>query len=665
MFSIVHIILLPKPPRLSANCAPLRNGASHTNGANGVSGYPSPLEAPSRFVDALASLGLGSTGSASAGVSVFTAILPSTDGYVSRADFLQLRLQDCPFSIRKIQECVSPLKKYTACRLSPATANSEDSLALVIGQAAGVIQWADLEASVSILDLQRHLLGLTHELRRRLNDAPWLTPHPIARRRVALIRGRPNITAGGPVYRAARALGLDLVIIDDEGHWLQPDTDENKMHREAFLATDMTEDSGVVDRILASIARYPLPIHGIFTLSDNFFVATARVASSLHLPTSPVSAFETSVDKYRSRLLQDAPGQTARVSSVAELHALLSPTSNSTQPPAAFTPAFPVIVKPTKGWSSECVSKVSDPADLALAVQKATARHGSAAVIEPFFDGPEIDANFVLLDGQVLFFEIADEPPCQADARGASVHDTFSPEALTLPSALPAGEQEVVREMLRGVLVKAGFRTGVFHVEARVVGSQMEYQRDGESGVVDLVRREAGTVLPEEKAVCKLIEINARPPGYRVSVPSRHTYGVDFFAAHMLAAVGDADRLRMAARPFDHAVEGRTAGAQYWSRLVYIPAPKDGVVRWSSGLSPCEELKRRRPDLREKIVVAVDYCVPGERVGTYTDGARTYVAHLLVCSRVSRKEAIELGDKVLEAFQIEVECGKSGDESAM
>ena len=480
-----------------------------------------------------------------------------------------------------------------------------------------------------------------------------------------MIRGRPNITAGGPVYRAARALGLDLVIIDDEGHWLQPDTEENRMHREAFLATDMTEDSGVADRILASIARYPLPIHGVFTLSDNFFVTAARVASALHLPTSPVSAFETSVDKYRSRLLQDAPGQTARVSSVAELHALLSPTSNSTQSPAPFTPTFPVIVKPTKGWSSECVSKVSDPADLTLAVQKATARHGSAAVIEPFFDGPEIDANFVLLDGQVLFFEIADEPPCQADARGASVHDTFSPEALTLPSALPAGEQEVVRETLRGVLVKAGFRTGVFHVEARVVGSRLEYRRDGEAGVVDLVRREAGTVLPEEKAACKLIEINARPPGYRVSVPSRHTYGVDFFAAHMLAAVGDADRLRMAARPFDHAVEGRTRGAQYWSRLVYIPAPKDGVVRWSSGLSPCEELKRRRPDLREKIVVAVDYCVPGERVGMYTDGARTYVAHFLVCSRVSRREAIEIGDEVLEAFQIEVDDGVSGEDSAV
>ncbi|KAK4040268.1 hypothetical protein C8A01DRAFT_15813 [Parachaetomium inaequale] len=639
-------------PPLDTPPSPLSavNGNS-TNGVNGTNGHRSHPQPSSRFIDTLTNLGLGPSNSAHAGVSVFTAILPSTDGYVARSDFLQLRLQDFPFAISKMVECVGPLKKYTACRLSPASVNSEDGLASLIEQAAGVIQWGGLAASVSILGLQQYLLGLTHELRDRLNNAPWLAPHPIARKRVALIRGRPNLTAGGPVYRAARALGLDLVIVDDEGHWLQPDTDDNRLHREAFLAVDMTEDSGVADRITAAIARYPLPIHGVFTLSDNFFVTAARVAAALGLPTNPVSAFETSVDKYRSRLLQDAPGHTARVSSVDELNALLcsSPAGNGGHTP--FTPVYPLIVKPTKGWSSECVSKVSSPSDLALAVEKATSRHGSAAVIEPFFDGPEIDVNFVLLDGEILFWEIADEPPCQADKRDASVLDTFSPEALTLPSALPEAEQQVARETLRELLVRVGFRTGVFHVEARVVNSGCEY-RDVGGGVVDFVRKKEDD---GEKAACKLIEINARPPGYRVSVPSRHTYGVDFFAAHMLAAVGDHDRLRLAARPFEHACEGRTSGAQYWSRLVYVPAPKEGVVRWSSGLSPCEQLKRRRPDLREKIVVAVDYCVPGERVGLYTDGARTYVAHLLVCSRVSRRDAIEAGEEVLRSFTIEVE----------
>jgi biotin carboxylase len=444
-------------------------------------------------------------------------------------------------------------------------------------------------------------------------------------------------------------LGLDLVIIDDDGHWLQADTEENKMHREAFLATDMTEDSGVVDRIIDSIARYSLPIHGVFTLSDNFFVTTARVAEALGLPASPVSAFETSVDKYRSRLLQDAPGHTARVSSVDELESLLTSTPTDQRP--AFTPQFPMIVKPTRGWSSECVSKVNTPSDLSVAVQKATSRHGSAAVIEPFFDGPEIDVNFVLLDGEILFSEIADEPPCQGDSHTATVHDTFSPEALTLPSALPANEQAIAKSTLRDILVNLGFRTGVFHVEARMVNSSCEYRADAD-GVIDLLPK---SVLPAEKPACKLIEINARPPGYRVSVPSRHTYGVDFFAVHMLAAVADHQRLPLVARSFDHSYSEGLSGAQYHSRLVYIPAPAAGVVRWPTGLSPCEELKRRRPDLADKIVLGVDYCVPGERVQMETDGARTYVAHLLVASRVGRREAIEIGEEVLRGFRITVE----------
>ncbi|KAL2256462.1 hypothetical protein VTK26DRAFT_1630 [Humicola hyalothermophila] len=449
------------------------------------------------------------------------------------------------------------------------------------------------------------------------------------------------------------------------------------MHREAFLATDMTEDSGVVGRIINSITCYPLPIHGVFTLSDNFFVTVAKVAQALGLPTSPVSAFETSVDKYRSRLLQDAPGHTARVGSLDELDALLQSGTMGQRP--AFTPKFPMIVKPTKGWSSECVSKVNNLADLGVAVLKATARHGSAAVIEPFFDGPEVDVNFVLLDGEILFSEIADEPPCEADSRSATVHHTFSPEALTLPSALPPNEQSIAISTLRDILVKLGFRTGVFHVEARMVNSACEYRRtaDNDDGIIDLVRKPP-SALPEDQAACKLVEINARPPGYRVTVPSRHTYGVDFFAAHMLAAVGDLDRLRLVARPFDHhpsphADDGshhhhqptpaaaplpHDRGAQYHARLVYVPAPRAGTIRWPAGLPPCEELKRRRPDLAERIVLAVDYCAPGDRVNTHTDGARTYVAHLLVVSRESRAEAVRLGEEVLREMRVAVE----GDE---
>lgn len=559
--------------------------------ANGRNNQRECQNPSSHLIHALHEAGCTSIKFATTSISIFTCILPSTSGYVSRSDFLRLRLQVFPSPIAHIHDRLQPLQRYNAI-----VVDTEASILPLVKHAAGIVQWADIDNSISIADLQVRLLDLTRELKCRLDHAPWLSAQPIPRKRIALVRGRPNIIAGGPVYRAAEALGLDLVIISEEGHWLQPETDENTKHREAFISTDMTEDEDVVKRLVAAVKSYPFPIDGIFTLSDNFFVAVARAAESLGLPTSPVSAYETSVDKYRSRILQDEPGKTARVTNLAELDALL-------QKPDQFSAAFPMIVKPTKGWSSEGVCKVSKGEDLAVAVEKATARHGSAAVIEPFFEGPEIDVNFVLLDGEILFCEIADEPPCQADASDASVHATFSPEALTLPSALPAHEQETAKTTLRDVLVNLGFRTGVFHVEARMVNSSCEY-RDIGDGIIDLLPK---ATLPLGKPACRLVEINARPPGFRVTLPSKQTYGVDYFAAHLLAAVGDGSRLQMIARPFHHAVPGCPAGSQYWSPLVYLPMPDEGTVHWLEGLSPCELLKRRRPDIAEHIVMAMDY----------------------------------------------------------
>jgi len=556
-----------------------------------------------------------------------------------------------------VRDCLRPLEMYrhiwapSKCARLTTSSDSEADLLNLIHYATGIVQWADPSDPDFSAKPDLRLESLVDELRRRLN-ALHLCPQPLARKRVALVRGRPNMTAGSPVYFAAQSLGVRLVIVDEAGHWLQANTDENMALREAFLVTDMAEDAGIVDRITETLRAYPLPIHGIFTLSDNFFVAVASVAAALGLPTCPVSAFETSVDKYLSRLLQASPSQTARVDSIEELQDLMSPpVDSSSSPHGVFTPSFPAVVKPTKGWSSECVSKVNNIQDLTIAVTKATGRHGGSAVIEPFFAGPEIDVNFVLLDGEILFCEISDEQPCAADADSATVDDNFSSAALTLPSALPTEEQEAARTTLHDILVNLGFRTGVFHVEARIVHSRYEYRRLG-TGVLDLVAKSTAQA-PTEEACCRLIEINARPPGYRVTLASKYTYGVDFFAAQILAAVGDDERLRLVAQPFSsRGPPESTGGSQCWTRLVFIPAPRAGIVKSDQ---PCEELKRRRPDLARHIVAAVDYYQLGDRVPLFTDGASTFVAHVLVSSRGSRLEAITVSEDVRQGFKMEIE----------
>lgn len=581
---------------------------------------------------------------AARGLEVFTLIFPTESGYASRSDFVHIRMQNCP-GIVSVRSCLCPLEKYDTICGGATTVEGiarEHELPSLVDHAAAVLQWTSIRHPSTSEEVQRYLLNITEELGYRLNS-PWLCPRPISRQRAALVRGRPNTIAGDPVYLAAEALGVDLVIVDEQGHWLQANTDENEKRREAFLPVDLTEDAEIVIRIVSALRDYPLPIHGVFTLSDNFFVVVARVAAALGLPTCPLPSFETAADKYLSRLLQDSPGQTARVNNIDELQMLIDHGKD-------FSPSFPMVVKPANGWGSECVSKVNNREDLVTAVQRAINRQRGAAVIEPFFDGPEIDVNFILLRGEILFWEISDEPPCDADARDATVEHTFSPIALTLPSSLPVEEQELAKSTLHDILVKLGFHTGVFHVEARIVHSNCEYRNVGHS-VTDLALKPE-TQAANQKPSCHLLEINARPPAYRVTSAIRHTYGVDYFAAHILRSIGDDDRLVLAAQPFNFAnATDRTKASQCWSQLLYIPAPSAGTVRSDA---PCEDLKRHH--LAAQIAVASDYYQKGDKVSVYTDGARTFVAHILTFSTTSRQDVLQISNEIRRSYSIEIEA---------
>ena len=561
-------------------------------------------------------------------------VLPSASGYVARADFLEMRLKDCP-RVGSFHGFLEPLERCESLNINHL---QDYSLLDVIKKSAGVIL---LKAATAVEEIGSALKFLEKDLEARLNIR-WVLDQPICSKRIALVRGRPNAGVGDPVYRAASALGVKLVIVDEESHWLRPDTMENRRRREAFLVTDMNEDHGIVSRIVHSIKQYPLYVDGIFTLSDNFLIAVAAAATQLGLPTCPVSAFETSVDKYLSRLLEADDGQTARVNNIAELKTLMT-TQKTTE--RTFAPRYPMIVKPTKGWSSECVAKVSNEEEMFIAVESACGRHGGSAVIESYIDGPEIDVNFILCHGEIVFVEIVDELPSRGDAKDAAIHDNFSETGLMFPSMLPDEEQRNAITTLRDMLVKLGFVTGSFHVEARIENSSMEYRNVG--GVTDLA---PASYKPTASPRCRLIEINARPAGFRVTLATKNTYGVDFFAAQILAAVGDLDRLKALSQPFQTTVA--TNGAQYWSRVVYIAVPRSGIVKQEDA---CADLLQRCPDLVPYISIAHCYFTKGDWVTSVADGATSFFAHFLVFFRQSRQHAMEIAGRVQAEFRIELE----------
>lgn len=298
-------------------------------------------------------------------------IFPAQDGYVTRSDFLEQRLECCEF-VAKSVSFVSPLQAITGiapCQVT--TTNVADILTKSVG---GIL------VRVASDDPALVLTGMDKELSNKLSF-PWIVPGPLRRKRVAWVQGRENIDVSRRAYEAARALGITLVLMDNEGHWLQ---DEAWSHlRESFVPLDIEIDHGLAQRIVDAIRAYPHPIDGIVTISDFRLPAIARACEILGLPTAPYEAYAIAKDKAKTRMLEPDAHESFTVSSVEELQTALDSRSSSSL-------QFPLIVKPCHGYNSDCVSKVWNETDLAEAVRRASARHADAkdantnVVVEPY-----------------------------------------------------------------------------------------------------------------------------------------------------------------------------------------------------------------------------------------------------------------------------------------
>lgn len=91
-----------------------------------------------------------------------------------------------------------------------------------------------------------------------------------------------------------------------------------------------------------------------------------------------------------------------------------------------------------------------------------------------------MDVNFILHGGHILFFEIADDFPSTGDTHGEDMNSDFWENSNVLPSCYPANEYACVRDSMYELLLRLGFRTGVFHLEARLQNSSMAFaMKDG------------------------------------------------------------------------------------------------------------------------------------------------------------------------------------------
>ncbi|KDB20057.1 hypothetical protein H109_07974 [Trichophyton interdigitale MR816] len=553
-------------------------------------------------------------------------ILVPSNGYLYRTDVLELRMQNSAF-VGSVIRFPAPSDGHFS--LVAAAETGKCNFLTLLSSAPGA-----LLAKQSLTSHPEAFAVLEEELRVRLSFN-WVLPTKPKIRKVALIGGRPVFDIHKKSYghqgtfEAALALGILVDVVDRPGHWLEGET--YSYLRNDFVAVDMTNDTELPLRIAEALKGKG--IHGIVTFSDEVVVATAKAAEILGLPTESPQAILCAHNKYETRKLLDTNNtqtQTLRLESAVQLD----------DPPVAMKVAYmqyPLIVKPCRDGASRGVRKVNNYAGMRQAVQQLEESGFSkyGILLETYIDGPEVDANFVLWEGEILFCEISDELPCQADAMDATISDNFAETIMLLPSRLDPKETQLIQSSLHQSLLKLGFRSGVFHVEARVRNSSMRYiQTDGILDLADAAPSTAEKAKPD----VFLIEVNARPPGLQCVFATTYTYGVDFYGLQFLRALEDRERFMALSRAF-------SCHAQYWCAIVMIPIHRPNIIVPND---LCERVIEQLPEITPHMSRA-------ERI-TWTEvvspvGGTGFIGYFLLYSRTSRRHLLEVGGRVREISQ--------------
>lgn len=543
-------------------------------------------------------------------------IIPAVAGYIIRSDIIPLRLVNCPL-VERVVSFAQPHQRYTGKCPSIDKLQLPDAFA---ASAAGLLIKQDDSAGTATHESLLTSLQVT--LRSRLSF-PWISNQEPKRKTLVIVEGGrsgpDNGGTGETIYTAAHALGIDMVVFDNPGHWMD---DVRYAHWcKEFVPFELLlqPPDDFPNRIVEAVRSLQYPIDGIVTFCDHYKAPVAEAALQLSLPTYAPEAYAIATDKFKTSVFEGHHAH--RASSVEEAHAIVK--EHGLQ--------FPLIIKPCNGFLSEGVFRLENLAQLDIGIQAInTDRHGKEFVIEKYCEGPELDVNFVLCDGKLLFFEASDDFPKSADANGQGDVKTFIELANVLPSKLPERELAVLRDDLHQSLLRMGFHDGFYHLEARLENSSMEYAM--KDGVFDLVER---SVPVKEAPSAWLIEVNPRPPGIQESSAVKFTYGIDYFGLGLLFALDEKDRVKQLAHPFEQ-------GAQYWCEMVFIPVEQGGV--FESG-DVCAELFERRPDLADHVSECFCFLKKGATL-SMNEGVNAWVAYFIVYSRESRAHVLELGETI-------------------
>ncbi|MFI7409518.1 ATP-grasp domain-containing protein [Streptomyces sp. NPDC049627] len=310
--------------------------------------------------------------------------------------------------------------------------------------------------------------------------------------------------------RAIREGGHEFTFLTRDLHHYLRSAPEGTAHPLLGFRHAITAETNDLDALLPEVARLHsvLGFDGVLTSCDYYLPTVARIAGHLGLPGPGPEAVENACRKDATRRVLADAGVPGPRFAVHEEWADLAR--------AAREIGYPLVVKPVDLCAGMYVRRVDDEARLAEAVRALAAfpvnargqRRTSAVLLEELLDGPEVSVETVSHAGAVHVVGVTDKSVGAAPAFVETGH--------MFPAALPLADLDASEQTALAVLKALGLTDGVV----------------------------AHTEIKLTSAGPRVVEVNARPAGNRITELVRHVTGIDLAAAFVDVALGREPDLR-------------------------------------------------------------------------------------------------------------------------
>ncbi|WP_327173396.1 ATP-grasp domain-containing protein [Streptomyces sp. NBC_01336] len=372
--------------------------------------------------------------------------------------------------------------------------------------------------------------------------------------------------------RAIREGGHEFTFLTrDLHHYLgtAPEGVRHPLLSARHVLTADTNDAGLL-LPFAERAHASLRFDGVITSCDYYLPVAAGIATRLNLPGPDPAAVENACRKDLTRQVLAEAGVPGPRFAVCRDHAEAVRAARET--------GLPLVLKPVDLCAGMFVRRVDDETGLAEAhralmdfpVNARGQARAPVVLLEEFLHGPEVSVETVTFAGRTEVVGVTDKSTGGAPAFVETGH--------MFPAALSDEDDRAARETAVRAVEALGLDAVVAHTEIKLTP-------DGP----------------------RVVEVNPRPAGNRITELVRHVTGIDLAAACVNVALGRAPDLRPRATGLHSAA------------IAFLVPGAGGVLEGVDGADEVGEAAD---------VLEVSVAQPGTRVGVASSN-NEYLGHVM------------------------------------